>query len=149
MVPIFMFFLLFIAGVIGIIYTVKNNGKLSEIVSKEKLIAHYRNLKIGDSETFKTNSWKGHIKIYENILIVENDTYFHHIVLNTKKLKVKKQPMTIYLEQITIKDDTLVLQGIKHRVFGNSHITIRIKSNTKNELMAINESIHSCFAKNA
>ena len=69
---------------IGIIYTIKNNGNLNEIVSKEKLITQYSNLKIRDTEILKMNCWNGNLKIYKNILIIENGTYFHHIILDEK-----------------------------------------------------------------
>ncbi|RMA56302.1 hypothetical protein BXY75_3424 [Ulvibacter antarcticus] len=143
-----MFSLLFIIGIIGIVYTIKNNGKLNEIVSKEKLIEQYSNLKISDTETLKMNYWNGNLKIYENILIIENSTYFHHIILDKKSKNVKKQPMTISLEKITIEKNTLILQGVKHRLLGNSNIKIRLKSNSEYEIVDINKSINNLIVKN-
>ncbi len=137
-----MFSMLFIFGIIGIIYTAKNNGKLKNIVSKEKLISQYGNLKIRDTETLKMNFWRGNLKIYDSILIIENSTYFHHIILDKNKQKGKKQAMTISLNQISIEKKALILQGVKHRVFGNSNIKIRIKSDNENDIIDINKAIN-------
>lgn len=143
-IPIFMFSMFFIFSFIGIVYTVKNNDKLDKLVTNKKLIKQYRNLKIKDSETLKMSFWSGNLKIYENILVIENGSYFHHINLEKNK---KKQPMTISLQQVNIEKNTLILQGIKHRVLGNRHIKIRIRSNIENEIIDINNLIITLLPK--
>lgn len=146
-IPVFMFSILIIFGVIGIIYTLKNNEKLHNIVSKDKMIAQYGNLKIRDIETLKMNFWTGNLKIYESTLLIENSTYFHHIILDKNKQKEKKHPMAISLNQISIEKNSLILQGVKYRVFGNSNIKIRIKSDNENIIIDINKTITDIITK--
>ncbi|MCL5246253.1 hypothetical protein M4I21_10570 [Cellulophaga sp. 20_2_10] len=139
LIPLFFITLFITLGIIGLVFTARNTENLNKDLSNKKIIAQFYNLEIRDTENLKMAFWSGTMKIYEDRILIENGSYFHHFI--KRNIAHKKKAMTITLDESFIDNDRLILKGIKHRVLHNSLITVKIKTTNSNDLIKIKELI--------
>ncbi len=141
-IPVFMFSLIFILVIIGLIYTIRNNSSLKEVLINKKIIGSFKNLSLIDTESMGINFWNGTMTIYEGYIFIEKTNYFH-LIVKDKNSSIRKKTMTISFKECVLgKNNSLIITGTKHRVLSKNTIKIKIKSKNIDDLYRIHELIN-------
>ena len=135
--------LIFLIGIVGLIFTLKNSKSLKKVLTNKKRLGEFKNLNLRDTEFMKMSYWTGNMVIYENYIHIEKTGYFH-LIVKDKKSSIRKKAMTISFQKCSLdKKDNIIIKGTKHRVFGNSTIEVKISSKNTKDLYRINDLINN------
>lgn len=142
-ISVFMFSLIFLLGVLGLIYSMRNNNSIKKVLEKEKVIGGFHNLKIRDFEALGVSFWHGNMIIYENYILIEKVGFFHLIVKN-QNAPIAKKVMTISFNRCYLnRKNNLIIQGTKHRLLMDGAIKMRISSDSIHDLERISNLLNN------
>ena len=147
---IFFISLILMFFILGMIYTLNQKYKFKKLLMNEKQLYNLDELEITETESLGGSYWIGNLTIYKNYIHIERGfilNLYSHFIVNSKHFDSEKNMKGT----ITIKDSTfskekgLRLKGVKHRVFHNSNITIRVKDKNVAGLEKVNNLINTHF----